>query len=383
MVADVPVSAFLSGGIDSSLIAVLAQKHNTALSTYTISTSDKDKRIEQMPEDEKYAAFLAEKFNFDHHEILIQSDVTLDLPKAVSFLDEPIGDPAAINTYLICNAARQKGVKVLLSGMGADELFFGYRRQKATLMAMQYRRLPGFLRYLIGRGVKLLPAKMGNRGFKLGRWSKRFLSFADLPLHEAYRRSYSYYGELELNDLLLDDCQKEMSELIEQHQKIFHSKFRDDPINQMCYTDTQLFMEGLNLTYTDRASMAASVEVRVPFIDKKIVELAMKIDGKLKYKAGTSKYILKKVATKYLPDKIINRPKASFGAPIRSWISSDLTEMVGDLLSSQTIQNRGILNPAYVKKLIEDDRKGKQDNAYQIYQLLTLELWFREYMDAV
>jgi asparagine synthase (glutamine-hydrolysing) len=140
-------------------------------------------------------------------------------------------------------------------------------------------------------------------------------------------------------------------------------------------------MVGLNLTYSDRASMAASVEVRVPFIDRKVVEFAMQIPGKFKYKNHKSKYILKKAAERYLPSDIINRPKASFGAPIRSWISGDLRYMVDELLSSERITKRGIFNPDYVHNLIKRDRNGVEDNAYRIYQLLTIELWFKNFID--
>ena len=141
-------------------------------------------------------------------------------------------------------------------------------------------------------------------------------------------------------------------------------------------------MVGLNLTYTDRASMAASVEVRVPFIDKELITTAMSIGGNLKYRKRQSKYILKKAAESWLPHKIIYRPKASFGAPIRSWISGPLKDMVDDLLSKETVEKRGVFKYDFISKLIEDDRRGLEDNAYRIYQLLTMELWFRAYLDG-
>ena len=172
------------------------------------------------------------------------------------------------------------------------------------------------------------------------------------------------------------------NELISSHRSLFNEAYGDkDYINKMCFTDMHYFMQGLNLTYTDRASMAASVEVRVPFIDKEVVELALAIKGNLKFKNRTQKYLLKKVGERYLPKSIIYRPKASFGAPIRSWISGSLSPMVQDLLNSDSIKNRGIFNPTFVKKLIGDDKAGKKDNAYQIYQLLTTELWFRKFVD--
>ncbi len=381
MIADVPVSCFLSGGLDSSLIAVMASQHTQKLSTYTIATTQTDKQAEQMPEDEIYARQLAEQKNFDHHEIIIEADIVNNLRSMVYTLDEPIGDPAALNTYLICKAAREKGVKVLLSGMGADELFFGYRRQKATMMALRYRKLPSALRKLISKTVALLPVKMGNKGLRIFRWAKRFLSFADLTTEEAYMRSYSYYNKEELQSLFKKDITAGYQWLRNQHEGYFNEISNQGPINQMCNTDIHLFMQGLNLTYTDRASMAASVEVRVPFIDKEVVELAMRIPAHLKYEKGVSKYILRKAAEQYLPQDIIYRPKASFGAPIRSWINGALRPMIDELLSEQSIAQRGIFQYGYVKKLIDDDRNGKEDNAYRIYQLITLELWFRNYID--
>jgi asparagine synthase (glutamine-hydrolysing) len=381
MVADVPVSSFLSGGLDSSLISVLAKKTNEHLSTYTIGTDDKDKKVEKMPDDEKYANLLAGMHHFDHNIITISPDILKDLPHMVKHLDEPIGDPAAINTYLICKAARAKGVKVLLSGMGADEIFFGYRRQKATMMAQRFNRLPKPVKYIVSKVVDMLPVKISGRGFKFGRWAKRFMSFATMPLERAYMRSYSYYDTNQLKELLNTNYWTGVDAINNEHKEIFNSKFKTDAVNSICNTDISMFMLGLNLTYSDRASMAASVEVRVPFIDKLVITKAMQIPGDLKIKSGESKYILKKAAEKFLPKEIIYRPKASFGAPIRSWISNDLKPMVDELLSEQIITKRGFVNYAVVKKLIENDRSGMEDNAYQIYQLLTLELWCREYLD--
>ena len=382
MVADVPVSCFLSGGLDSSFISVLAKRSNDHLSTYTIGTGDNDKKGESMPDDEKYANKVAGMFHLDHHVIRISPDILKDLPKMVRSLDEPIGDPAAINTYLICKAAREKGVKVLLSGMGADEIYFGYRRQKAALLALRFNRLPGFVKSAISGIVSMLPVKLNNRGFRLGRWAKRFMSFASMPVDQAYMRSYSYYDADQLKELLHKEYWPQIEVLRKEHEDIFKSRYSQDTINRICYTDIKMFMLGLNLTYSDRASMAASVEVRVPFIDKLAISKAMDIPSDLKIRNGESKFILKKAAEKYLPHEIIYRPKASFGAPIRSWVSNELRGLVDDLLSEENVIKRGFMNYAFVKKLISNDRNGTEDNAYQIYQLLTLELWCREFQDA-
>ncbi|MBK8501581.1 MAG: asparagine synthase (glutamine-hydrolyzing) [Saprospiraceae bacterium] len=381
LIADVPVSSFLSGGLDSSLISVLAKESNNHLSTYTIGTTASDKKGEAMPDDEKFAQRLAKDFHFDHHVIRITPDIVRDLPRMVKTLDEPIGDPAALNTFLICQSAGEKGVKVLLSGMGADEIFFGYRRHQATMLAQKFNLLPDFLKSLIKSIIEHLPVKVGKHGIRIVRWAKRFLGFAVLPFEKAYRQSYSYYNEVELKKLLAPSYWPAIDQVGMEHQVAFQANFIDDPVNQICQTDLQMFMVGLNLTYTDRASMAASVEVRVPFIDKRVIELAMQVPGNLKYYRNNLKAILKKAANKIVPSYIITRKKASFGAPIRSWISNDLKPLVDDLLSKESINQRGILNYDYVLKLIEDDRSGKKDNAYQIYQLITLELWFRAFID--
>ncbi|MFM9839141.1 MAG: asparagine synthase (glutamine-hydrolyzing) [Cyclobacteriaceae bacterium] len=381
MVADVPVSAFLSGGLDSSLVSVLASNINQNLSTYTIAISQKDKKIEQMPDDQRYAKQLASMHHFDHNEILISSQILDLLPKIVRTLDEPIGDPAAINTFIICEAARKKGVKVLLSGMGADEIFGGYRRHRAALLSLKFKMLPSIVQKMISSFANLLPVRMGSRGIRITRWAKRFLEFASMPFERSYMRSYSYYSSEELGQLLKGDHSKDIEMLGKEHSEIFNSKFKGDLVNQMCNTDLHLFLLGLNLTYSDRASMAASVEVRVPFVDKKVIEYAMTISGDLKIKGGESKYILKKVSENYLPEEIIYRPKAPFGAPIRAWISNELRSLVDELLSAESIRKRGIFNYDFVKKIIDDDRKGVVDNAYRIYQFLTIELWFREFVD--
>ncbi len=381
MVADVPVSAFLSGGLDSSLISVLAQKHNPKLSTYSINILEEDQKIEQMPDDAKYARSLAKEFGFDHHEVTITPSITEYLPKMVYHLDEPIGDPAAINTFIISDEARKRGCKVLLSGMGADEIFFGYRRQMATLLAQKYQRLPRGIQKAAKWGAYKLPVQIAGRGFKPGRWAQRFTDFASLPMSQAYMRSYSYYDQEKVGSLLNQSVEMEMSDLVTEHDELFNAFYAGDTINQMCQTDIKMFMNGLNLTYTDRASMAASVEVRVPFIDRDVIELAMSISGEYKFYGKQQKSILKMVAEQYLPKKVVYRPKASFGAPIRSWISGSLKDMVGDLLCERNLRKRDFFNHAYVNQLIDDNKRGRKDNAYQIYELLTIELWLQNFLD--
>jgi asparagine synthase (glutamine-hydrolysing) len=382
LIADVPVGSFLSGGLDSSLVTAIARKFNANLSTYTISITPKDKRIEKMPDDNKYAKKVARILNIRHADIKVNPELLDNLKDMVYALDEPLGDPAAINTYLICKAARENGTKVLLSGMGADEIFGGYRRHYATLIANRLSKNPLFFKKIFKNTLTYLPVRIGQYGIRQTRWLKRLFSFIDMPIDLAYMRSYSYYSKESLGRLFNYNFNDTIEQIYKEHSEVFYQIKEFDDLNKMCYTDINMFMPGLNLAYTDRASMAASVEVRVPFIDREVIEFAMSVESNYKIHRGVSKYILKKVAMDYLPRDIVYRPKASFTMPIRSWIADDLRSMVDDVLSISVIKRRGILNYEYIREIIEKDRQGLEDNAYRIYQLLTLELWFRRFIDG-
>ena len=190
LVADVPISSFLSGGLDSSIVTVLAHRANPAIDAYTITFRPEDQRLEAMPDDAIYARKVAAQFGISLNEIEIAPDIVDLLPRMVDVLDEPIGDPAAINTLMMCEAARARGVKVVLSGMGADELFGGYRKHVACTLASRYSRMPGPLRHsLIRPVVRKLPVSVGGHGLRYARWAKRFLTFAELPEEPRFRRS--------------------------------------------------------------------------------------------------------------------------------------------------------------------------------------------------
>lgn len=378
MVADVPVSTFLSGGLDSSLITVMAANMASKLECYTISFREDDRRLEAMPNDLDYAKAIAQKHGLKLHTIEIAPDVTALLPHIVNILDEPIGDAAAINAYLICKAARQAGTKVLLSGMGADEVFGGYRRHYACLLAAKYRRCPSALRQSIGRLVDRLPVAGQNSGYRSIRWAKRFLSFADLPEEAAYRRSYTHYGRDEFEQLLNPDLIPAVDELFDEHAQIYGEGPVEDQINRMCATDLRLFLPGLNLAYTDRTSMAASTEVRVPFVDKFVVAAGAAISGGRKIKGSETKAVLKEAAQGWLSSEIINRPKMPFSAPLRAWTRRDLTEMVEDQLLRGRMVKSGMVNGQFLHRMIDEDRQGINDRSKEIWQLLTLESWIQQ-----
>jgi len=379
LAADVPISSFLSGGLDSSIVTVLASRSNPAIDAYTIAFRPEDQRLEAMPDDARYARMVADRFDIDLHEIEIAPDIVDLLPRLVDVLDEPIGDAAAINTFLICDAARQAGVKVLLSGMGADELFGGYRKHYACLLAARYRRLPGVLRSGVVRPVvERLPVAFRGRGVRQTRWAKRFLSFAELAEEPAFRRSYTLFDAAELVDLLDPELEPQVHAVLEEHADIYNDTTLTDHVSRMCLADTRMFLPGLNLAYTDRASMAASTEVRVPFVDVEVVKAAFSLPGSAKIAGRQAKAVLKAAAEPWLPREIVHRPKGSFSAPLRAWIGRDLRELIDEVVVSGELVRSGFLRRSAVEQLVADERAGREDSSKQIWQLLTLELWCQQ-----
>jgi asparagine synthase (glutamine-hydrolysing) len=377
LVSDVPVSSFLSGGLDSSIITVLAHQMAREIDAYTITFRPQDRRLEAMPDDAVYARKVAARFGVELHEIEISPDIVSLLPDIVDLLDEPIGDPAAINTLLMCEAARDRGVKVILSGMGADELFAGYRKHLACVMASRYQRLPGISRAGVRYAVDRFPVSFQGRGLRYARWAKRFLTFAELPEEPRFRRSYTLYDPDELALLVSPDLAPYVDQVIEGHSDIYGDNSLRDEVNRMCLADTRLFLPGLNLAYTDRASMAASVEVRVPFVDPVVARAAFSVPGPDKIRHRQGKVALKRAAESWLPREIVHRPKASFSAPLRAWVRNDLHEVIHDVLVGGELAGSGMVSADALKHLIQDDQSGREDRSKQIWQLLTLELWYR------
>jgi asparagine synthase (glutamine-hydrolysing) len=377
LVADVPISTFLSGGLDSSIVTVLAHHADRNVDAYTIAFRPEDQRLEAMPDDAVYARKVAARYGISLHEIEIAPDIVDVLPRMVDVLDEPIGDPAAINTLLMCEAARDRGVKVMLSGMGADELFGGYRKHLACMLASQYHRVPGAGRAVARTVVDRLPVSVGGRGLRYARWAKRFLTFADLPEEPRFRRSYTLYDPPELAGLVSPELAGHVDQVIAEHGEIYNDNSLDDEVNRMCLADARMFMVGLNLAYTDRASMAGSIEVRVPFVDPVVAEAAFSIPGSAKIRRRQGKIALKEAARDWLPPEIIYRPKASFSAPLRAWVRNDLRELIGDVLVGGELVSSGMIRREPLLQMIAADQAGREDLAKQIWQLLSMELWYR------
>ncbi|GAB3583437.1 asparagine synthase (glutamine-hydrolyzing) [Amycolatopsis endophytica] len=382
LLSDVPVATFLSGGLDSSYLTALAAKYQPGISAYTIGFRAEDAKFEAMPDDLRYARTVAERFGVDLHEIEIAPNVQELLPHLTYHLDEPIGDPAAINSYLICTAAREAGVKVMLSGMGADELFAGYRKHLANLIALRYQKIPSGVRRPAASLVDRLPVATSKRGFRSVRFAKRFLSFAELPEETAFRRSYTMYDRDELLGLVNPDLAGAVDDVLTEHADTYHDNLLDDFVNRMCLADARMFLPGLNLTYTDRSTMAASTEVRVPFVDVEVVRAAFSLPGNRKIAGRQGKAALKEAASSILPKEIVYRPKGLFSAPLRAWMSRDLAPLVREVVHDGALVRSGLLRREALQQLVDEDAAGREDRSKHLWHVLTLEYWYRGATEA-
>lgn len=383
MIADVPVGACLSGGLDSSIICALMKERSAGpLHSFTIAFSPEDQRFEQMPDDRRYAVRVADLLGFAHHEREIRPDVVDLLPRLTWHLDEPIADPAAINTYVLSKMAREQGIVVMLNGMGGDEVYAGYRKHLACLRADTYQAMvPPSVRRLLSGLADALPVATASRGLRSLRWAKRFLSFASLPPLERYLASDLALGEDSYEALMPYGPAYRETHYYRAQQAAFDTA-RVSYLTRMCLNDTLFFLADHNLTYFDKAAMAAGVEGRPPLIDHRLVEYLFSLPPWLRIRGGVQKYLLKRVAERYLPRDIVHRPKAPFGSPLRAWIRGPLAEMVGDLLSEASLRRRRLYDPTAVARLIDADRRGREDNAHVIWTLLTNEIWFRTFFES-
>ncbi len=383
MVSDVPVGTLLSGGLDSSLILALMNDLGfDPATTFTIRYRPEDRRRERMPDDSYYARRVADLFHCSHHEITIEPDIVDLLPRMIWHLDEPIADPASINTYLISKAARDRGIVVLLNGMGGDEIFGGYRKHLACMIADRYQAFtPGFIRPALERLADILPVATARRGYRITRWVKRFLSFASYDRYERFILSDAavsardfprLYGEG--RDVWKGDFARALRPYFPENGTSY--------LTRMCHADVMTYLPDHNLTYCDKSAMAASVESRPPLTDHVVVEFMFARTADLRIRGRRQKYLLKKVAEKYLPEEIVRRPKAPFGSPLRSWIRRDLTVMVNDYLSAERLKRQGIFRPEFVREKILLDRSGKEDNSFLIWWLLCNQVWLDTFFPA-
>src|SRR6266550_2471151 len=386
MVSDVPIGAFLSAGLDSSsIVAAMAQKQ--PVRTYTITFPEKYRVGETTIDDPAVPQRLARTLGCEHHEIVVEPDVVGLLPNLIWHMDEPTADPAIITAYLVCREARKQAT-VLLSGVGGDELFAGYRKHVAHAWAQEYQRVPGFARSAAESALLALPGFRGTSMKGPVRLAKKMARSAALSPADAFIRNCTYFDAQQkaaIYTLALWDEVRDSDPSI-RHRAAFEQVGHADFLNQMLYLDTKIFMSSLNLTYNDKMSMASSVEVRVPFLDRELAEfVAWNVSPASKLKGffrPVTKHILRKAMRDVLPSEVLRQPKSSFAAPIDYWLAHELREMADELLSDSRLRRRGLFSPQAVRRFISEHRSGAQDWSMQIWQFLTLELWMQSFLDA-
>jgi asparagine synthase (glutamine-hydrolysing) len=385
MVADVPLGSFLSGGVDSSAIVALMNRHSAGrrVSTYTVGIAPEDLRYDIIPDDARWARQVGALLATDYHEIMLKPDVVDLLPKLIYHMDEPVADPAIITSYLVSRAARET-LTVLLSGVGGDEVFAGYPRQLAMKLAGALDPVPQLLRRPVMRALaNALPGGRPGRFTAPLRNAKKFAASAALAFEDRYLGFGTYFTDEMKQRLYTDDLRAAVCDFdaYAEHRRHFARVRHAAPLNRLLYVDLKTFLPCLNLAYTDKTSMAVTLEVRVPFLNHELVELVARMPTDLKLRGLRRKYILKRAAETLLPREVVWRKKAGFGAPVRSWLRGALRPLVDDLLSEENVRRRGLFRPAEVRRIIDANLSGREDYNLQVYQLLTLELWQRTFMD--
>src|SRR5215467_956553 len=388
MVSDVPIGAFLSAGLDSSsIVATMVRAARGPVRTYTITFPDKYRVGETTLDDPAVPARLAHWLGCQNQQIIVEPDVANLLPQLVWHMDEPTADPAIITAYLVCREARKQAT-VLLSGVGGDELFAGYRKHVAHAWAQAYQSVPAGIRRWLEPALGRLPSRRASALKGSVRLAKKMMRSASLPPAERFIMNCTYLDAEQKRGLYTEEMSREIgnTDPAVRHRETFAEVQDADFINQMLYLDTKIFMTSLNLTYNDKMSMASSVEVRVPFLDRELAEfVAWNVPPKLKLKGGlnpTTKHIFRRAMDGVLPDEVLRQPKAGFTAPLDYWLAHDLKDMVDDLLSPERLQQRGIFRPQAVQQFVDAHRKGRQDWSLQIWQFLTLELWMQTFLDG-
>lgn len=377
LMSEVPLGAFLSGGIDSSaVVALMSEASSEPVKTFSIGFEEQD--FSEL----HHARRIAEHVGADHHEFIVRPDAMEVLPLLVEHYGEPYADSSAIPTYYVARETR-KHVTVALNGDGGDEAFAGYERYAAMQLAERYHRLPAALRKLaIQPAIGLLPSSETSRS-RL-RDAKRFIQAASLPKRERYMRWVSVFDTQAKQDLYSEDFAQEMANV--------HPSSLLDPwfarangsgiVDAALLTDIMTYLPNDLLVKVDIASMAVSLEARSPFLDHHVIEFAASLPERFKLRGLTTKYLLKKVLHKLLPAENLERRKMGFGVPIGHWFRGKMQPFLRETLLSEKALNRGLFKPSAVKQMIELHTRGERDFAHQLWTLLMLELWFNRFIDG-
>lgn len=380
MVADVPVGAFLSGGLDSSSLVVFARQYaeGRRLPCFTIGFRDNDP-TEGFPEDLPYAQRVAEHLDVPLEIVWSGSEMAGEFERMVYHLDEPQPDPAALNVLQIARLARSAGVPVLLSGAGGDDLFGGYRRHQALRLERLWSWMPQPMRQSLQSISTLRKANSPT-----GRRLSRAFQFAGESRERRIAGYFAWLPPTEATRLFTVEFQQAMNwadplgPLLDELARLPHGL---RPLERMLQLDQAFFLTDHNLNYTDKMAMAAGIEVRVPYLDPDLMAFAARVPDHLKQQGLVGKWLLKKTMEVHLPHDIIYRPKAGFGAPLRRWMRNELRDHFESALSTERLTKRGIFDLAAVRRLVEMDRNGTIDAAYPLFGLVCIETWCRIFVD--
>ena len=371
LISDVPLGAFLSGGLDSSaVVALMAEAASGPVKTFAIGFSG-----EPSYDETAHARVVAQHLGTDHHEFIVEPGTVDLIPKLVWHFDQPFGDSSAIPTYLVSKLAREH-VTVALNGDGGDELFAGYDRFRAARLAGQYQRLPEWAHRGVVEVARRWPQGTGYRD--LGRRTLRFVTRARLPLPQQY---LGWVGIMspELVDGLTVDSGGEQATA--HFQNYFPQLNGGDPVPTLLGVNLISYLPDDLLIKADRMSMAASLEARSPFLDHVLVEWAAAMPASLKLRGRVSKYILKRAFESRLPREIIYRRKHGFGVPIGKWFRTTLRDYLTDTLLSARAKERGLLRPEAVQGLMSEHLSGDRDHGHALWTVLMLEAWARMFVD--
>jgi asparagine synthase (glutamine-hydrolysing) len=371
LVSDVPLGAFLSGGVDSSTVVGLMARHtDRPVKTFSIGFN------EDSYNELKYARVAAKAFNTEHHEFIVTPEICNVVDKLVWQFDEPFADSSAIPTYMVSELAREH-VKVVLTGDGGDEVFAGYTRYAVDRRRSGFAYLPGAVRAGILRPLSYrLPH---------GTLGRNFIHNIALDPVDRYLDSASVFTTMHKRDLYTEDFRSfvQPDGVPARVRELASRVGTGDALDRLLYIDAKTYLPGDILTKVDRMSMAVSLEARAPLLDHKLIEAAARIPAALKMKRLDTKYILKRAVRGSVPDEILNRPKQGFMVPIQEWINKELRARIHDTLTSERARQRGVLEPRYVEVLLDEHERGRRDHAGRLWALFMLESWWSAFVDDV
>lgn len=378
--SDVEVGAFLSGGIDSSVIVALITQYKTHVQTFAVGYTGEAEGFNEL----QYAKHVARHLGTEHHELILGPHSSMELlPKIIWHYDEPHGEPTSILVYLLSEFA-SKHVKVAVGGTGGDEIFYGYPKHSGVRLHQYYHLIPKVLRkQVIERVISKWPES--TRGNRFAKRAKRFISGADLPPEEAYI-SWVSLLQKDIRQELLSQATIDKAEdpAGESFLRLYLNGVASDSmlLDNIAALDIRGYLPEYQLAYIDRMSMAHSLEVRAPLCDYKLVEYVTSLPASFRLKGIRSKHILKEVAKQWLPTNIVERKKVGFDSPIGHWFKTDLRYFIESFLSKRQVEKSGLLNPIGVQSLINDHLSGKKDYSLQLWSVIALEVWYRMYIEC-